>query len=55
MAEILKAIALDEFGTLDGVTISYDIDPETGRVSYCFTREQSRGQTRPSAHSLGPI
>ena len=39
MAEILKDIALREFGTLDGVTISYTIDPETGRVLYCFTRE----------------
>ena len=54
MAEILKAIALDEFGTLDGVTISYDIDLETGRVSYCFTRVQPRGSA-PATPSLGPI
>ena len=54
MAEILKAIALDEFGTLDGVTISYDIDPETGRVSYCFTRVQPRSPAL-AAPSLGPI
>ena len=39
MAEILKSIALREFGTLEGVTISYSIDWDTGQVSYCFRRE----------------
>ncbi len=56
MAEILKAIALDEFGTLEGVTISYTIDPETRRVSYCFTRDQAFDSAhRPPASSLGQI
>ncbi len=56
MAEILKEIALDEFGTLEGVTISYTIDPETHRVSYYFTRGQALGSARrPPASSLGPI
>ena len=54
MAEILKAIALDEFGTLEGVTISYEVNPETGRVSYCFTRDHPR-DLAPAPQSLGPI
>ena len=39
MAEILETLALEEFGTLEGVTITYTIDPETGRVHYVFTRK----------------
>ena len=39
MQELLKQLALEEFGTLDGVTISYTVDPKTGRVHYCFTRK----------------
>ena len=54
MAEILKAIALDEFGTLEGLTISYEVNPETGRVSYCFTRDHPR-DLAPAPQSLGPI
>lgn len=36
--EEAKRIALEEFGTLAGVTISVSIDVETGRVSYCLSR-----------------
>ena len=39
MEEKMKALALREFGTLEGVTISYYIDRATGRVYYCFTRK----------------
>jgi hypothetical protein len=39
MEEKIKALALNEFGTLEGVTISYYVDMETGRVHYCFTRK----------------
>ena len=39
MEEKIKALALNEFGTLEGVTISYYVDVETGRVHYCFTRK----------------
>lgn len=39
MSEILKDLALQEFGTLEGVTITYSIDESTGRVHYCFTRK----------------
>jgi hypothetical protein len=39
MEEKMKELALREFGTLKGVTISYTVDPETGRVRYCFTRK----------------
>jgi len=38
MDEFLKNLALKEFGTLEGVTISYSIDYETSRVHYCFMR-----------------
>ena len=38
MEEILRNLALKEFGTLDGVTIRYSVDPQTGRVNYCFSR-----------------
>ena len=38
MSEILETLALEEFGTLEGVTITYTIDPETGEVHYVFTR-----------------
>ena len=39
MEETIKALALEEFGTLEGVTISDTIDPVTHRVHYCFTRK----------------
>ena len=39
MEEKIKALALNEFGTLEGVTISYYVDMETGRVHYCFMRK----------------
>lgn len=39
MEEKIKALALSEFGTLEGVTISYYIDPATRRIHYCFTRK----------------
>ena len=39
MEEKMKALALSEFGTLEGVSISYYIDSSTGRVHYCFTRK----------------
>lgn len=39
MEEKIKALALKEFGTLEDVTISYTVDPATGRVNYCFTRK----------------
>ena len=39
MEEKIKALALNEFGTLEGVTISYYVDMETRRVHYCFTRK----------------
>jgi len=39
MKELLKTLALQEFGTLEGVSISYTIDPETGQIHYFFTRK----------------
>lgn len=39
MKELLKTLALQEFGTLEGVTITYTIDPKTGLVHYFFTRK----------------
>jgi hypothetical protein len=39
MKELLKTLALQEFGTLEGVTITYTIDLETGQVHYVFTRK----------------
>ena len=39
MSEILETLALEEFGTLEGVTISYTVDPETGQVHYVITRK----------------
>ena len=38
MEEKMKALALKEFGTLEGVTIYYTVDPVTRRIHYCFTR-----------------
>ena len=38
LEEKIKAMALREFGTLEGVEISYSVDSATGRVHYCFTR-----------------
>ena len=38
MEEKMKALALQEFGTLEGVTITYSVDSATGRINYCFTR-----------------
>ena len=31
-------IALEEFGTLSGVTISISINNDTGQVDYCLSR-----------------
>ena len=39
MEEKMKALAFSEFGTLEGVTITYSVDPATGRIYYCFTRK----------------
>ena len=39
MEEKIKELALREFGTLKGVTITYTVDPVTHRVQYCFTRK----------------
>ena len=39
MYEILKNLAVKEFGTLEGVTITYSIDRESGRVNYCLMRK----------------
>ena len=39
MEEKMKELALREFGTLKGVTITYKVDQATGRVLYCFTRK----------------
>ena len=39
MEEKIKALALREFGTLEGVTISYYVDLATRRIHYCFTRK----------------
>ncbi len=39
MDEMMKQLALKEFGTLDGVTITYSQDPQTGRIAYCFSRK----------------
>ena len=36
--EEAKRIALEEFGTLSGVTISISINDETGQVDYCLSR-----------------
>ena len=36
--EEVKKIALEEFGTLSGVTISLSVDDETGQVNYCLSR-----------------
>ena len=48
MEEKMKALALSEFGTLDGVTITYSIDTATGRVVYCFTRLRSDNMLKAS-------
>ncbi len=39
MEERMKALALKEFGTLEGVTIQYTVDRESGRVTYCLSRK----------------
>ncbi len=36
--EVAKKIALEEFGTLSGVTISLNIDEKTGKISYFLSR-----------------
>ncbi|MGN0853592.1 MAG: hypothetical protein ACI4Q3_09485 [Kiritimatiellia bacterium] len=38
LEETIKAMALKEFGTLEGVRISYSVDRVTGRLHYCFSR-----------------
>ena len=32
-------MVIEEFGTLEGVNITYTVDPVTRRVQYCFTRK----------------
>ena len=36
--EIIKELARREFGTLEGVTITWSRDPSSGRIHYCFNR-----------------
>ena len=40
--EEVKRIAVEEFGTLVDVTISFSFDGETGKVSYCLSRSISQ-------------
>ncbi len=35
---MIKELARSEFGTLEGVSIIWSRDPESGRIHYCFTR-----------------
>ena len=49
MEEKMKALALQEFGTLEGVTITYSVDSATGRINYCFTRRQGKTPRRGGA------
>lgn len=35
----VKLIALEEFGTLQGVDIKLTQNPESGTVTYCVTRK----------------
>lgn len=37
--EMLKRLAIAEFGTLDGVTFQYVVDAATGCVQYCVWRK----------------
>lgn len=37
--EAMKKLALDEFGTLDGVEIQYTINSQTGCIQYCIWRK----------------
>jgi len=36
--EMIRKLARDEFGTLEGVTITWSRDPVSGRINYCFSR-----------------
>lgn len=35
--ELIKELARREFGTLDGVNITWSRDPDSGRIHYCFS------------------
>ena len=37
--EAMKQLALDEFGTLEGVEIQYWVNPQTGCIQYCLWRK----------------
>jgi hypothetical protein len=37
--EAMKKLAIDEFGTLEGVEIQYVVDSQTGRIQYCIWRK----------------
>ena len=37
--EAMKKLALDEFGTLEGVEIQYWVNPQTGCIQYCLWRK----------------
>ena len=37
--EAMKKLALDEFGTLDGVEIQYWVNSQTGCIQYCLWRK----------------
>lgn len=39
LEKLMREMALKEFGSLDGVTITFTRDAETGRVTYVFSRE----------------
>ena len=36
--EMMKRLALEEFGTLEGVVYQYVVDPVSGCVQYCVWR-----------------
>lgn len=40
--KLMKEMALKEFGSLDDVTISFTQDPDTGRITYVFSRNLIR-------------
>lgn len=37
--EVMKRLAMDEFGTLDGVEIQYTVNSKTGCIQYCIWRK----------------
>ena len=37
--EVMKQLALDEFGTIEGVEIQYWVNPQTGCIQYCLWRK----------------